>query len=1467
VIAGGADDDVIFGQLGDDTLHGDGQITLEGSVYIVSTLTTTDSNSDIGGDDYVEGNGGDDTIYGGLGQDDLIGGNSTLFGLDSYGERPDGSDTIYGGNGDMLARNNLGNTDAEGHARDADMILGDNGNIYRLVGTNSLDSGKYLTFNYDNYGTTLKIVPRAAEMFDYTPGGPDYNPDSAATDIGASDLILGESGDDFIYGMVGGDALYGNAQDDDLIGGYGNDWISGGTGDDGVLGDDGRIYTSRNSTTGEPLYGVAGLLDHDPDARFNNGTVLDEFIYTPGKIQQMTINVTGELKKSVNLTPFNLDPLGVDGGIQDPLYDPELAADDIIYGGWGDDFLHGGAGDDAISGAEALQGFYGNPVNDADVLEYSKNKVGEFALYDEYDALKKIEGFLLNFDATEGPISTGTMTDGNDAIFGDLGNDWIVGGTGRDHLYGGWGDDLLNADDNLETAGGLNNAPDTDATYEDLAYGGAGRDVLIANTGGDRLIDWVGEFNSYLVPFAPYGIATISRTVQPQLPEYLYALSMSDGVDMTRAADTGADALRNGEPEGELGLIRQKDSAWHDQTGAPADPQAGNIPGGSRDVLRSASFNTGTAESFAVDSGVWTVTSGRFQVAPESLGGDALAVFNVDKFIPNYFEMTATIRAVKPVAGYGANAYLVFDYQSATDFKFAGINISTSKLEMGYRDATGWHVTVQAPYTGALKVGTDYNVLLALNGSVATLVVQNRVTLTHTFAPRVDEDGFQYFLNEGMVGIGANNAKGELDNVVVQRLAPETTLERTVTFSGEAADQDVFGQLFTAPDGGNWQVAEGLYTGVNSIDLVNLNVSPAYLVTMNATLQTGARGGFAFDYYGPEDYKFVVVSVETGQVLLGHSTARTGWVIDTALEVSTLIPAENYSLAVTLMGNTVSVTFNDQAALSFGYNALVTDGHFGLLASDGSASFDSFTVMTDDPAFAGTASVLPSISVSDATVTEGDNGTQAVTLTFTLSVAAGEPVTVDYATLDGAATAADADYLSANGTLTFTPGETSHDVTFTVPGDTAVEGDESFTVELSNAVGAAIADGSGRISIENNDINTTPALPTLSVTDVSVQEGDKTNKTKAIVTVRLSEASTLPVTVKLATENGTAVSWADYVAAETTLTFAAGETAKQYTLVVNGDKIGEPDEWFGVHLLAAAGATITDDLGVVTIVNDDGAAMVAALPATGDQPVEPLTGEALAPIVDEAVSRWTGTLAIDAAAVAALQTVDFQIVDFTGLTLGITEGSIIFIDSDAAGYGWFVDQTPADDLEFVLADGAAAGRMDLLTVVMHELGHVLGYEDLAAASNILMSEALSAGVRYLPSDFVEAIAPGASKSTLLHFAPPSNGIPSGWIFENGSVADDGEVDGFLDRIRRRVMGNKKHDVLPVLLRIQEMASAGSMENGGAPGAMISMDPADQAVGDEIWSASAGQLHNPWVGEFLLDRAGKADPNRGISIKI
>ena len=67
---------------------------------------------------------------------------------------------------------------------------------------------------------------------------------------------------------------------------------------------------------------------------------------------------------------------------------------------------------------------------------------------------------------------------------------------------------------------------------------------------------------------------------------------------------------------------------------------------------------------------------GELYVAPQTLGEDAVSVFYVDAFKPQYFEMAAKVRIEKPLAGYKANAYLIFDYQSEIDFKFAGIDSS-----------------------------------------------------------------------------------------------------------------------------------------------------------------------------------------------------------------------------------------------------------------------------------------------------------------------------------------------------------------------------------------------------------------------------------------------------------------------------------------------------------------------------------------------------------------------------------------------------------------------------------------------------------------------------------------------------------------------------------------------------------------------------------------------------------------------
>ncbi|MCU1507720.1 MAG: hypothetical protein JWP05_2689, partial [Microbacteriaceae bacterium] len=131
-IAGGANDDTIFGQLGNDVIQGDGSIDLtvgasRDAAGLLVLAPSVEAATD--GDDYIEGGGGSDVVFGNLGRDDIIGGSSGLFSLASKAQRPDAADFLFGGAGTDVARND----DTALHGRDSDNIVGDNGTILRLV--------------------------------------------------------------------------------------------------------------------------------------------------------------------------------------------------------------------------------------------------------------------------------------------------------------------------------------------------------------------------------------------------------------------------------------------------------------------------------------------------------------------------------------------------------------------------------------------------------------------------------------------------------------------------------------------------------------------------------------------------------------------------------------------------------------------------------------------------------------------------------------------------------------------------------------------------------------------------------------------------------------------------------------------------------------------------------------------------------------------------------------------------------------------------------------------------------------------------------------------------------------------------------------------------------------------------------------------------------------------------------------
>ena len=223
----------------------------------------------------------------------------------------------------------------------------------------------------------------------------------------------------------------------------------------------------------------------------------------------------------------------------------------------------------------------------------------------------------------------------------------------------------------------------------------------------------------------------------------------------------------------------------------------------------------------------------------------------------------------------------------------------------------------------------------------------------------------------------------------------------------------------------------------------------------------------------------------------------------------------------------------------------------------------------------------PSLSINDLTVNEGNSGGVLATFTVTLSAVSGRPVSVNYATSNGTATVGAGDYVAASGTLSFSPGTTSQQVSVTVNGDLLDENNETLNLNLSGASAATIADNRGIANIVNDDLP-----PTVSINDVSVTEGNN-GTSNVTFTVTLSDASGKTVTVDYATADGSALAGSDYVARTGTLTFNPGVVTRTFTVIVVGDRISEATETFVVNLSTATNATIADGQGVCTITDND----------------------------------------------------------------------------------------------------------------------------------------------------------------------------------------------------------------------------------------------------------------------------------------
>jgi hypothetical protein len=236
------------------------------------------------------------------------------------------------------------------------------------------------------------------------------------------------------------------------------------------------------------------------------------------------------------------------------------------------------------------------------------------------------------------------------------------------------------------------------------------------------------------------------------------------------------------------------------------------------------------------------------------------------------------------------------------------------------------------------------------------------------------------------------------------------------------------------------------------------------------------------------------------------------------------------------------------------------------------------TIVNDDA-----ESLVPSLSISNARITEGDRSSRRMAFDVTLSAPTSATVTVEYDT-EAVTASPGIDFTPAAGTIRFSPGSTLEAIEVEVIGDELDEPVETFRVRLHRAAGAEIARSMAIGTIIDDDAPA--ALPVISIEPVSVPEGDG-GEAAAVFHLTLSRGVADTIRVDYSTADGSAEEGSDYRAAAGTVVFTPGETERTIDVTVLADLVAEEDETFMVGLTGPVGATLERDTVMGTIRDDD----------------------------------------------------------------------------------------------------------------------------------------------------------------------------------------------------------------------------------------------------------------------------------------
>ena len=283
--------------------------------------------------------------------------------------------------------------------------------------------------------------------------------------------------------------------------------------------------------------------------------------------------------------------------------------------------------------------------------------------------------------------------------------------------------------------------------------------------------------------------------------------------------------------------------------------------------------------------------------------------------------------------------------------------------------------------------------------------------------------------------------------------------------------------------------------------------------------------------------------------------------------IKTLIIARRAVWAVSCPQVIEQVGDNDEQRRMVMLNTIAGNGHCQVCLAT------PVPTTKDQPAL-GITSISTSIVVSAAEFSEG------AWLTATLSAPSPMTITVDYSTVGGTATAG-SDYLTATGTLTFSPGIVTQFAPVPILDDELDENNETVNTALYRPSNAGIGLRNLTTLIILDDDNP----PTVDFDRQAYETAEEAGT--ALITVTLDVPSGLGVTVNYSSTDGTATAWMDYTPVTDTLTFAPGIASQTFTVPVIFDEMSEVHETVILTLVNPQNANVgPNSPAILTILGD-----------------------------------------------------------------------------------------------------------------------------------------------------------------------------------------------------------------------------------------------------------------------------------------